>query len=243
MSEEKRNTKLEKLTNYLGDLTDYRDTGWYSYDGVDWECRWKEGGRPYTKEEIDAMEKPEYRSHCHCSTKIAKNCLLFNINTNKAEIVGSDCIKYFNGHLKRCRGCDKIYRGNYAKCKECRDEEEEEIWMKKEREREIRMKEEREEREKRVREQESTIIPLGKYRGMHIDKLLGHDDDYIHWLLTSSVSERMKTYIWKDILFRTKMQHGKHRNKTIEWVCVNDRGYYAWMVRSMSFMRTKPRNL
>jgi len=76
------------------------------------------------------------------------------------------------------------------------------------------------------------MITFGKYKNHELDSLLGKDDSYIHFLcgikdLDESLAEQMEV-----LLPQTKIQNGKYKGLTIDWIRKNDLGYYNWIKRN-----------
>lgn len=117
---DKINTKQVKLEKELGDLTKYRNTGWY-YDGGIWEKYWGESSELEMVSPPTKMEKYA-DNRCKCGTKIDYHFLIEHMETKDLYFVGSKCINNFflNGLKRLCIQCNKPNRCKTLRCKNCR---------------------------------------------------------------------------------------------------------------------------
>jgi hypothetical protein len=110
------NAKLIKLIEYLGDLREYEFTG-LIIDQKIWIQHWKS-----PKYQLGVFKNlPEFRTHCPCSTKIVKNCLIRHISTGRLEFIGYNCAEEYRMMRKLCVDCNEVNRCKTNRCADCRD--------------------------------------------------------------------------------------------------------------------------
>lgn len=133
------NSCYKKLEEYLGDLGQWRMTGYYFtnlndfyYDKIMSGTRHPTSNvsddiRAIAQQWIEHSEKPydiimPYKndSICLCKTPIVYKYIIEHRTEPKHAIIGSVCIKRFGGHYKRCVNCDEKYQGKYNNCAKCR---------------------------------------------------------------------------------------------------------------------------
>lgn len=249
------NFKREKLTEALGDFKDWQSLGWvFNTEDNHWSPIWKH--ELYSREYIAQLELdgklPPFRTHCDCTTKIKRNVLIRHISSERFDFVGSECMKYFGMHLRKCIKCHErnLCRTNH--CAKCRRK----CWLHDtyhddnavhEREM-IPVKDEDEplgfegdaivyqERMARIKAERFKVLSFGKHLGKNVDDLLGVDDGYIQFLARElNAKPQLCDYIRTELLAKTKIQFGKYRqDKPFEWIKTNDPPYWQWLTTKCS---------
>ena len=231
------NFKREKLSEALGDFKNWQSVGWvFDTDDNHWSPIWKH--ELYSREYIAQLERdgklPPFRTHCDCTTKIKRNVLIRHISSERFDFVGSECMKYFGMHLRKCINCHErnLCRTNH--CAKCRRK----CWMHRtyHDDNTVHHLHVDVSRKREIPETDFKILAFGKHRGINIDDLLGVDDAYIQFMvLELDAKPQLCDYIRTELLAKTKIQFGKYRrDKTFEWIKTNDPAYWGWLITKCS---------
>lgn len=90
----------------------------------------------------------------------------------------------------------------------------------------------------------ATIIDFGKYRSRSIASVFETDPDYCRWLkrqqLMMESHPEIKAFLDEKLNNSDGIiiRFGKHRNKGIKWIQVNDPSYFTWLSKNV-FVRHK----
>ena len=94
-----------------------------------------------------------------------------------------------------------------------------------------------------------TILSFGKYRGSQIQEVFETDPSYCRWLKTQMIligdDPSIRSFLdekFKNTDQSFVMTFGKHKNKTVQWIKDNDRGYFDWLCAN-EFVNTKCKRL
>ena len=64
---------------------------------------------------------PKFKNYCICGEEISRNCWVYNPDTRRIKVIGSECINKFKIGRRRCIICNKAHQNRKVnKCKECR---------------------------------------------------------------------------------------------------------------------------
>lgn len=165
---------------------------------------------------------PAHQEYCICGHDVEKNCYIqHKVNKDLVLVVGIECIKKVmekKNYLKRCIRCDKLYRGPYERCKECRENI----------------------IEANGKINPEFIIIFGKYKGKSIEKLIEdkgyctwisfQSDDYCTWMSVQIEEqyELIREFILNNLYFNVNF--GKYRNRPVKDL-LKDRSYCDWIVK------------
>lgn len=176
------------------------------------------------------INPPETIRHCHCGTKITKNCLIRHISTNQYAVVGNVCIKRCGVVMRRrCPDCKEINHCPTLRCKDCRvmcdtcDEYHDNNLICQEQNVEVYIE---------PSSNINMIIKFGKHKGKDLNDLLGESDGYLQWLSYQEfVDDEMKAYIKSKLLRQTTLQFGKNKGTKISDLSDD---YIQWMKNNIT---------
>lgn len=202
---------LTLLTGALGDLSNYRFSGWI-YDHVmdNWETQWKcmDGEPP-------AANIPEATDYCHCGQKIRYHYLIEHIQTKKRHFVGSVCYGHFATLHKSCPTCYDYHHAVLSHhCKTCR----------------IKCKVCEKYHSSNINHN-FIMIKFGKCKGQSIAAVIKDDPKYILWLgqqewVDDATIERIQM-----LMDRIILPFGKYKGLTINQLRNEDHGYLDYILK------------
>lgn len=201
----------EALIEALGDLNDYRFTGWiYDIHYDDWHTQWN-----CIDESAPDNNIPEASHYCHCGTEIRYHYLIQHKKTHQRAFVGSICYNHFASLRKTCPDCNKFHLAKKSlHCQNCRK-----IChiCKKFHSSNI--------------SHEPMILKFGKHKNEAISDLVQSDPKYLLFLgeqawVDDTMIERIQMVIDSVVL-----PFGKHSNKSIGQIRKDDEGYVKYLFR------------
>lgn len=203
-------TSRNLLIEALGDLSDYRFTGWIYDCREGWDKQWKCMDEP-----LPQTETPEATRRCHCGITIRYHYLIQHKHTHVHHFVGSVCYANFASLHKSCPDCYVPHKAKKSihcqdcriKCKLCDTYHSSNIIHK------------------------PMSLKFGKHRGASIADLIQSDPKYLLYLgeqewVDDSTIERIQLLINKVIL-----PFGKYSQKSIQQIRTDDPSYLEYIFR------------
>lgn len=201
----------ELLTIALGDLNEYRFTGWI-YDRYldDWKKKWA-----CMDDDENMNNTPEASKYCHCGVKIRYHYMIQHKTTKKKEFVGSVCYKHFASLRKSCPDCYKEHHAiSSTHCNKCR----------------LICKVCEKYHSSNIQHQ-FIMLNFGKYKGDTIATIIKKDPKYILWLgqqdwVDDATIERIQIFMDRIIL-----PFGKYKGLTINQLRNEDHDYLDYILK------------
>lgn len=198
------------LTNALGDLDEYRFTGWiYDCQG-DWEKQWQCMDEP-----LPEAATPAVTRRCHCGIKIRYHYLIQHKQTHEQHFVGSICYHQFASLHKSCPDCHVPHQAKKSlHCKDCR----------------IKCNVCKKYHSSNIAHQ-PIMLKFGKNKGRTIGELIRLDPKYLFYLgeqdwVDDSTINRIQMLIDHVIL-----PFGKYSGITVEQLRKDDPSYLEYIFR------------
>lgn len=198
------------LTDALGDLDEYRFTGWiYDCHGR-WDRQWKCMDEP-----LPAAETPEATRRCHCGIKIRYHYLIQHKQTHEQHFVGSICYNHFASLHKSCPDCHIPHKAKKSlHCRDCR----------------IKCNVCEKFHSSNIVHQHN-MLKFGKHKGRTIAELIRLDPKYLLYLGEQEwVDEATVNHI-QMLIDRINLPFGKYAGSTIGQLRDEDPSYLTYIFR------------
>ena len=64
---------------------------------------------------------PKFKPQCVCGEELTRNCWIYNPETNRMKVIGSECIKKFGLEGRKCCICNSVHKNRIVnRCNDCR---------------------------------------------------------------------------------------------------------------------------
>jgi len=107
-------------------IAKYKKEGYKYIGGEHNECapqhwnQWCNVVRDDFHNKISIYDTPSHKEYCECGEKILYNCWIWNPETNRRRVIGSNCINKFT-EGRTCADCGVKHKNRISNhCKDCR---------------------------------------------------------------------------------------------------------------------------